>query len=165
VTFASVQPGGAPPEAVEGATAPCASRSPTARPADAILTKPEGGGRKPAVLLLTSQPQMVKAEAARLAKAGHVVLTLVARGAGGTEEIKATVLGDWNLLATRALLVNKSPLGLRLDDAVRAMDWLAARPDVDPRRSASTALDRSGPWPCTWARSMTAWRRSTPTTA
>ncbi len=85
------------------------------------------------MLLLTSQPQAVRAEADRLAKAGHVVLVVTARGAGGTEEIKASVLGDWNLLATRALLVGKTPLGLRLDDAVRAVDWLAARDAVDPK--------------------------------
>jgi dienelactone hydrolase len=165
VTFAAVQPGAAPPEAVEGANGALRLKVADGQFSTPILTKPEGGGRKPAVLLLTSQPQAVEAEAARLAKAGHVVLTLVARGAGGTEEIKATVLGDWNLLATRALLVNKTPLGLRLDDAVRAMDWLAARPTSIPRRSASMASDRWGRWRCTWARSMTGWRRSMPTTA
>ena len=133
VTFAEVQPGAAPPEAVEGLNGALRLKVADGQAVDAILTTPEGGGRHPAALLLTSQPQTVKAEAARLAKAGHVVLTLVARGSGGTEEIKAEVLGDWNLLATRALLVNKTPLGLRLDDAVRAMDWLAARPDVDPK--------------------------------
>jgi cephalosporin-C deacetylase-like acetyl esterase len=145
VTFAQAQPGGAPPETVDGANGALRFRVEGGQFADAILTLPEGGGRKPAVLLLTSQPQMVKAEAARLAKAGHVVLTLVARGAGGTEEIKATVLGDWNLLATRALLVNKSPLGLRLDDAVQAMDWLAARPDVDPKAISVYGVGALGP--------------------
>jgi cephalosporin-C deacetylase-like acetyl esterase len=145
VTFAQAKPGGAPPEAVEGANGALRFKVADGQMADAILTLPEGGGRHPAVLLLTSQPQMVKAEAARLAKAGHVVLTLVARGSGGTEEIKATVLGDWNLLATRALLVNKSALGLRLDDAVRAMDWLAARPDVDAKAISVYGLGALGP--------------------
>jgi hypothetical protein len=113
--------------------------------ADAILTTPEGGGRKPAVLLLTSQPQALQGRGRPPGQGWPRGADLVARGAGGTEEIKAQVLGDWNLLATRALLVNKTPLGLRLDDAVRAMDWLAARPTSIPRRSASTASDRSGP--------------------
>jgi cephalosporin-C deacetylase-like acetyl esterase len=145
VTFAGVEPGGAPPEAEEGPTGALRLKVADGQKVDAILTKPEGGGRKPAVLLLTNQPQAVKAEAARLAKAGHLVLILVARGAGGTEEIKATVLGDWNLLASRALLVNKTPLGLRLDDAVRAMDWLAARPDVDAKAISVYGLGPLGP--------------------
>ena len=133
VTFATAKPGASAPHVRPGADG--AFRLPVAegQAVDAILNAPEDGGRKPAVLLLTRQPETVKAEAARLAKAGHVVLTLVARGAGGTEEIKAPVLGDWNLLAARALLVDRTPLGLRLDDAITAMDWLAARPDVDPK--------------------------------
>ena len=132
VTFAAAKPGGAPAPVREGGDGTFRLPVADGQAVDAILTAPAGGGRKPAVLLLTRQPEAVKAEAKRLADAGHVVLTLVARGAGGTEEIKAPVLGDWNLLATRALLVNRTPLGLRLDDAVRAMDWLAARADVDP---------------------------------
>jgi cephalosporin-C deacetylase-like acetyl esterase len=145
VTFARAQPGGAPPEAVEGANGALRLKVADGQAVDAILTRPQEGGRRPAVLLLTSQPQAIRGEAARLAKAGHVVLTLAARGAGGTEEIKAAVLGDWNLLATRALLVNKTPLGLRLDDAVRAMDWLAARPDVDPTAISVYGIGPLGP--------------------
>ncbi len=145
VTFAEARPGAAPPEVVEGPNGALRFRMADGQAADAMLTLPEGEGRKPAVLLLTSQPQTVKAEAARLAKAGHVVLTLVARGAGGTEELKAAVLGDWNLLATRALLVDKTPLGLRLDDAVRAMDWLAARADVDPKAISVYGIGALGP--------------------
>jgi cephalosporin-C deacetylase-like acetyl esterase len=145
VTFATAQPGGAPPEVSEGANGALRFKVGDGQWADAILTLPEGSGHKPAVLLLTKDPQAVKAEAARLAKAGHVVLTLVARGAGGTEEIKASVLGDWNLLATRMLLVDKTPLGLRLDDAVRAMDWLAARPDVDAKAISVYGLSALGP--------------------
>jgi len=145
VTFATAQPGAAPPEAVEGANGALRLKVADGQFADAVLTLPEGEGRHPAVLLLTSQPQAVKAEAARLAKAGNLVLTLVARGAGGTEEIKASVLGDWNLLATRALLVNKTPLGLRLDDAVLAMDWLAGRADVDAKAIRVYGLGALGP--------------------
>jgi cephalosporin-C deacetylase-like acetyl esterase len=145
VTFAQAQPGAAPPETVDGSNAGLRFKVADGQFADAVLTLPEGEGRHPAVLLLTSQPQVVKAEAARLAKAGHVVLTLVARGAGGTEEIKAAVLGDWNLLATRALLVDKTPLGLRLDDAVRAMDWLTARPDVDAKAISVYGIGALGP--------------------
>lgn len=145
VTFASAQPGEAPPEVAPGANGALRLKVGDGQWADAILNAPEGGGRRPAVLLLTREPQAFKAEAARLVKAGHVVLTLVGRGAGGTEEIKASVLGDWNLLATRLLLVDKTPLGLRLDDAVRAMDWLAARPDVDPKAISVYGVGPLGP--------------------
>ncbi len=143
VTWASVQPGGAPPK-VEPRDGGLRFSNPDGTGFDAVLKAPEAAGRKPAVLLLTSQPQMVKAEADRLAKAGHVVLVVTARGAGGTEEIKASVLGDWNLLATRALLVDKTPLGLRLDDAVRAIDWLAAQDNVDPKAISVYGVGTSG---------------------
>jgi hypothetical protein len=111
VTFATLQPGAAPPEVVEGANGALRLKVADGQWADAILTTPEGGGRKPAVLLLTREPQALRAEAARLAKAGHVVLTLVGRGAGGTEELKAQVLGDWNLLADPRLAGQQDAAG------------------------------------------------------
>ncbi len=43
------------------------------------------------------------------------------------------------------LLVDKTPLGVRLDDAVHATDWLAARPDVDPRAISVYGLGALGP--------------------
>lgn len=145
VTFAQAQPGSAPPEVAEGANGALRLKTVDGQWADAVLVAPEGGGLKPAVLLLARDAQAVKAEAARLAKAGRLVLILVGRGAGGTEELKASVLGDWNLLATRALLVDRTPLGLRLDDAVRAMDWLFARPDVDPKAISVYGLGALAP--------------------
>jgi hypothetical protein len=97
------------------------------------------------VLLLTSQPQAFKAEAARLAKAGRVVLVVTARGAGGTEEIKSPLLGDWNLLATRAMLVEQDPAG-PAPGRRRARHRLAVRAaDVDPKAisvyGVGTSLD------------------------
>jgi dienelactone hydrolase len=145
VTWSSAMPGGAPPKAEPRDGGALRFTNPDGTGFDAVLKTPDWAGRKPAVLLLTSQPQMVKVEAERLAKAGHVVLVVTARGAGGTEEIKASVLGDWNLLATRAMLVDKTPLGLRLDDAVRAVDWLAARDDVDPKAISVYGVGTSGP--------------------
>jgi cephalosporin-C deacetylase-like acetyl esterase len=144
VTWASVQPGGAPPK-VEPRDGGLRFTNPDGTGFDAALKTSEVSGRKPAVLLLTSQPQAFKAEAARLAKAGRVVLVVTARGAGGTEEIKSPLLGDWNLLATRAMLVGKTPLGLRLDDAVRAVDWLSDRDDVDPKAISVYGVGTSGP--------------------
>nr|WP_295106386.1 acetylxylan esterase [uncultured Caulobacter sp.] len=61
VTFATAQPGGAPPEVAEGANGAIRLKVEDGQWADAILAKPEGEGRKPAVLLLTKDPQVVKA--------------------------------------------------------------------------------------------------------
>src|SRR5205085_6311459 len=49
----------------------------------------------------------------------------------GTESIKSPYLGPFNLLSLRAFLVDKTIIGMRIDDAIRAIDWLAARKDVD----------------------------------
>jgi hypothetical protein len=40
-------------------------------------------------------------------------------------------LGPFYLLSLRAQLVGKTLVGLRVDDAIRCVDWLASRPDVD----------------------------------
>ena len=45
-------------------------------------------------------------------------------------------LGSFNLLSLRAFLVGKTIVGLQIDDAIRAVDSLAARADVDPSRIA-----------------------------
>jgi PelA/Pel-15E family pectate lyase len=95
-----------------------------------FLAVPGGAGLKPAVLLLDSQPPGADFE--RLAKAGRIVLLLKPRPTPpGTESIKSPYLGSFNLLALRAFLVGKTLVGLRVDDAIRAVDWLCARKDVD----------------------------------
>ena len=95
-----------------------------------FLAVPDGAGLKPAVLMLDSQPPGADFE--RLAKAGRIVLLLEPRPTPpGTESIKSPYLGIFNLLSLRAFLVGKTLVGLRVDDAIRAMDWLCARKDVD----------------------------------
>ena len=49
----------------------------------------------------------------------------------GTEEIKAPQLGPWYITELRSELVGKTLLGMRVDDTIHAVDYLAARPDVD----------------------------------
>jgi len=100
-------------------------------------------GRRPTLLLLTSQPTGGVIEV--WTKAGWNVLALEPRGAGGTEEAKSPLTGDWTLLSLRALLVGKTPVGMRTDDAVAAINWLAARPDVDMDRLAVRATGALGP--------------------
>jgi hypothetical protein len=63
----------------------------------------------------------------QLARKGWTVLALQSRGADGSEEIKSPLVGDQNLLALRALLVGKTLLGLRVEDAMAATDWLVAQ--------------------------------------
>jgi hypothetical protein len=95
-----------------------------------LLAVPDGAGLKPAVLMLDSQPPGADFE--RLAKAGRIVLLLAPRPTPpGTESIKSPYLGIFNLLSLRAFLVGRTLVGLRVDDAIRAVDWLCARQDVD----------------------------------
>ena len=108
---------------------------------------PNGPGKKPAALLMdspsidvgmatsspagASAPGRLTGEVERLAKAGVVVMTIDPRPTpAGTESLKSPYLGFFNLLSLRAFLVGRTLLGLRVDDVVRAVDWLNARPDV-----------------------------------
>jgi cephalosporin-C deacetylase-like acetyl esterase len=96
-----------------------------------LVAIPDTARAKPAVLIMSSTvtPAM---EIDRLARAGNVVMALQPRPTpAGTESIKSPYLGVFNLLSLRAFLVGKTIVGLRLDDTIRAIDWLSARPDVD----------------------------------
>ncbi|MEO7792778.1 MAG: acetylxylan esterase [Vicinamibacterales bacterium] len=110
------------------------------------LAVPQGPGKRPAALLMDSPsidplapsptPRAtatgrLTGEVERLAKAGVLVLTIDPRPTPpGTESLKSPYLGIFNLLSLRAFLVGRTLLGLRVDDVVRAVDWLSARPDV-----------------------------------
>lgn len=98
---------------------------------------PESPGRKPAILIVGPLAGLA-GELDRLGKEGKIVLAMEPTPApSGTEGSKSPYLGPFNLLSLRASLVGKTITGLRIDDVIRTMDWLAARPDVDP--SAITA--------------------------
>jgi cephalosporin-C deacetylase-like acetyl esterase len=102
---------------------------------------------RPAVLMmdtqLSSSLTAPGGDVDRLAKAGRVVMVIDARPTPpGTESIKSPYLGSFNLLSLHAFLVGKSIIGLRIDDAIRAVDWLASRRDVDP---GSITVYGSGP--------------------
>jgi len=101
----------------------------------------------PAVLMmdtrLSSSLIAAGGDVDRLAKAGRVVMVFDARPTPpGTESIKSPYLGAFNLLSLRSFLVGKSIIGLRIDDTIRAVNWLAERRDVD--RNAITVYG-SGP--------------------
>ena len=72
------------------------------------------------------------ADVTRLARAGHLVVIVPGRPwPAGSEEIKSPLLGTSYLLSLRAMLVGRTLVGLRVDDALRAADWAAAQPGVD----------------------------------
>lgn len=59
----------------------------------------------------------------------------------GTEETKSTPLGPFYLTELRAELTGRTLLGLRVDDVIRAVDYLASRPDVDPGNITAETAD------------------------
>ncbi|UYY58151.1 acetylxylan esterase [Sphingomonas sp. S2-65] len=116
---------------------------------DGLYARAVGKGSHPTLLLLASNGLQGAANAGglldRWAKAGWNVLALEPRGAGGSEELKSALTGDWTLLSLRALLVGKTPLGMRADDALAALNWLARRPEVDRRHLAVHGAGALGP--------------------
>ncbi|HEX8713754.1 MAG TPA: alpha/beta hydrolase, partial [Terracidiphilus sp.] len=118
-----------------------------------VLAVPKATGRHPAVILLV--PDSIggtsaidhanKVEFARLATAGNVVLAFTPRPSPpGWDDMKSPVLGPIYLLSLRAELVGKTLVGLRVDDVIRATDYLAQRSDVDPRRISAVGSGHMG---------------------
>lgn len=88
---------------------------------DAVLVRPQGAvkGR----LLYLDRTPLSDARREGFAKAGWLTLAVTPVGGSG-EEIKAAVLGDYTLFALRAMLVNRTITGLRLDQSAAAAAWL-----------------------------------------
>jgi hypothetical protein len=131
----TVSPGQAPPAVTLGTAVRVADHSvaplsfdiaPALR-VDGRYVRSAATGRRPTLLLLSAQPE---ATMDAWTRAGWNVLALEPRGAGGTEELKSPLTGDWTLLSLRALLVGRTPVGMRTDDALTALNWLATRPEV-----------------------------------
>ncbi len=117
------------------------------------LAVPRTPGRHPAVLMLV--PDSIdgssaidrenKARFERLAAAGNVVLALTPRPSPpGWDQMKSPILGPYYLLSLRADLVGKTLVGLRVDDVIRATDYLAERADVDPARISAVGSGHMG---------------------
>lgn len=115
---------------------------------DGFYARHEGAPR-PAIVLLTDEPSETLRQAGGLidqyAAHGWNVFALRPRGWGGSEEVKSALVGDWGLLSLRALLVGKTVPGMRMDDAIQAINWLAAEPSVDARRIALHGSGIMGP--------------------
>jgi cephalosporin-C deacetylase-like acetyl esterase len=119
----------------------------------ADIALPASSGRHPAVLLLV--PDSIHGESAiahgnqsrfeSLAAAGNIVLAITpCPSPPGTEDTKSPLLGPFYLLGLRAQLVGRTLLGLRIDDVVQAVDYLASRPDVDPTQISAVASGHMG---------------------
>lgn len=93
---------------------------------DAVLATPDGPikGR----LLYLDRAPLAPAHLEGLIKAGWQILAPTPAGGSG-ESLKATVLGDYTLFALRAMLVDRTITGLRIDQALVAADWLSQRSD------------------------------------
>jgi cephalosporin-C deacetylase-like acetyl esterase len=117
------------------------------------LSVPSGEGRHPAVLLLVhdsirGDSPIARANLARfdaLAAAGNVVLAITPRPSPpGADDMKSPILGPFYLLSLRADLVGRTLLGMRMDDVIRATDYLARRADVDPNKITAIASGHMG---------------------
>ncbi len=120
---------------------------------EADLAVPSAAGRHPAILLLVpssihgSDP-LAHANQAKfdaLAAQGNVVLAFTPRPSPpGTDDMKAPLLGPFYLLSLRADLVGRTLVGLRVDDVIRAVDYLSSRADVDPAGISAVASGHMG---------------------
>ena len=117
------------------------------------LAIPSTPGRHPAVLFLVPDSihgagDIARANLAKfnaLSAQGNLVLALTPRPSPpGTDDMKAPILGPFYLLSLRADLVGRTLVGLRADDVIRAVDYLAARNDVDPERISAEGSGHMG---------------------
>jgi hypothetical protein len=80
-----------------------------------------------------------------LAAAGNVVLAITPRPSPpGTDDMKSPILGPFYLLSLRADLVGRTLIGMRVDDVIRATDYLAGRADVDSSKITAVASGHMG---------------------
>jgi cephalosporin-C deacetylase-like acetyl esterase len=118
-----------------------------------FLSVPQTGGRHPAVILLVPNSiladspiaQANKAAFDKLAANGNLVLAITpSPSPPGTDDMKSPLLGPFYLLSLRAELVNRTLLGMRTDDVIRIVDYLASRSDVDTRRITAIGSGHMG---------------------
>mgnify|MGYP001355204634 CR=1 FL=1 len=123
----------------------------------ANLYRPDKPGRYPGVLLQSGHTQEGKAEpqrlAANLALKGFVSLAFDPVGQGEREQtyspqLKAPAAG-WSVnehihLGAQAGLIGEGLARYFLHDAIRSLDYLASRPEVDPQRLAAAGCSGGG---------------------
>lgn len=123
----------------------------------ANLYRPNQPGRYPAVLLQAGHTQEGKPEdqriAANLALKGFVALTFDPIGQGEREQTYSRQLqgplAGWSVpehiqLGAQALLIGESSARYFIWDAMRSLDYLASRPDVDATRLGAAGCSGGG---------------------
>jgi dienelactone hydrolase len=103
----------------------------------AIRAVPDGAGPKPSVILLDELPVERTAAAAdftALASSGRNVIALQSRGTpvdAQNGQSTQFALGPYMAVNLRAIIVGKTLVGMRADDVIRVVNWLASRADID----------------------------------
>jgi cephalosporin-C deacetylase-like acetyl esterase len=123
----------------------------------ANVYRPNQPGRYPAVLLQAGHTQEGKPEdqriAANLALKGFVALTFDPIGQGEREQTYSRQLSGplagWSVpehiqLGAQALLIGESSARYFIWDAMRSLDYLASRPDVDANRMGAAGCSGGG---------------------
>jgi hypothetical protein len=101
-----------------------------------LVATPESSVRS-ALLVLGNEPP---ADLDAQVSSGRIVMVVNPQPwPVGTESVKSPYLGGFNLLALRCFMVGKSLIGLRIDDAIRAVNWLSARASSIELRSSGNA--------------------------
>ena len=100
------------------------------------LALPSQPGKKPAVLLLHERADVdvtrTGGELDRLARSGNIVFAELPPALSGSRVSEIGAAGSVLIAsAARGTDVGKTLVGLRIDDAIRCVDWLSTRQDVD----------------------------------
>ena len=109
-----------------------------------------GQARKPAVIYVDAAGKAADAPEGgpieKIVRAGNIVLAIDPRGWGESAAPAGQRSNDSvsRSTAMRAILVGKTMAGMQTGDVLAAFDWLAARPDVDPRRVAVIGKGNGG---------------------
>lgn len=106
---------------------------------------PSGSGAHAAVLWMDATPIdriAASPDFVRLVRAGRLVVAVQPRGVFGEPPPNSNLLalGPYMPELLRAIIVGRTLVGMRVDDTVRAIDWIAGRPDVD--RASITVYGR-----------------------
>jgi cephalosporin-C deacetylase-like acetyl esterase len=104
---------------------------------DGLIAIPDQAGPRPAVVwmdALANERTASSPDFIRLARSGHIVMAFQPRGVLGEPPPNPNhlALGQYMPELLRAIIVGKTIIGMRVDDTIRAVNWLASRPEVNP---------------------------------
>jgi cephalosporin-C deacetylase-like acetyl esterase len=136
----TIQPGGTPPEVKVQSSTPhqgykleaVSYQSEPGISIRGVLLTPDGAGKKPAVLVVDSRRKDRDSRLEYWAKRGYVVFAISTRGVPDSPPParRNEFLGDYSA-AARAYVMGKTLVGMRAEDIIRGVDYLASRADVD----------------------------------